>query len=183
MGLLKFKKFFQRYLIRFEKKKVKFDFNQTIPGAPNFKYKEFIFSPIAIRYRIDNTPPKKVIKNIEQLAVNLLQPVRNKFGPIRITSGYRCKELNKLVKGSITSNHLFGYAADFVPIKDDVKLIDILEYIYNELEYYELIAEWFPNGWIHAAYRKGKSSDIIKLRDKEHFYTRIQFNELKSMVK
>ncbi|GIU69080.1 MAG: hypothetical protein KatS3mg002_0316 [Candidatus Woesearchaeota archaeon] len=179
MGLLNL---FEKYIVRLEKRKVKkFDWNAIIPNAPNFKYKEFIFSPIAIRYRIDNTPPKKVIHNIEELAVNILQPVRNKFGPIRITSGYRCEELNRLIKGSIKSYHLFGYAADFIPLKDDVKLIDIIEYIHTELQYTELIAEWFPDGWIHAAYKKGKYTKDIKLRDKTHFYTKVTLNDLKAL--
>jgi uncharacterized protein YcbK (DUF882 family) len=75
------------------------------------------------------------------LTENILQPVRDKFGPIRITSGYRCPEVNKLAGGSKTSNHVLGFAADIEPINTDIKLVDILTFIANELNYHELIAE------------------------------------------
>jgi len=54
--------------------------NAKIPGARNFKYKEFIKSDIALRRGIDNTPTEEHWQNIEKLAVNVLQPVRNNLG-------------------------------------------------------------------------------------------------------
>lgn len=41
-----------------------------------------------------------------------LQKLRDKVGPIIITSGYRTKEFNAKVKGSANSNHLLGMALD-----------------------------------------------------------------------
>ena len=37
--------------------------------------------------------------------------------PMKITSGIRCEELNTLVGGSKTSQHLKGEAIDFIPTK------------------------------------------------------------------
>lgn len=48
----------------------------------------------------------------EQLLKNL-QSVRNKFGPVTITSGLRCKKYNNSLVGSIsTSRHTKGKAVD-----------------------------------------------------------------------
>jgi hypothetical protein len=53
--------------------------NSKIPGAPNFKYREFIKSDTAIRKGIDNIPIDEHWENIEKLAVNILQPLREIF--------------------------------------------------------------------------------------------------------
>jgi hypothetical protein len=42
----------------------------------------------------------------------VLQPLRDRFGPIRINSGYRCPELNEAVGGVQSSQHMRGEAAD-----------------------------------------------------------------------
>lgn len=41
-----------------------------------------------------------------------LEPVRADFGPIVITSGYRCPHENERVSGRPGSQHLYGLAAD-----------------------------------------------------------------------
>lgn len=81
--------------------------------SDNFDLEEFIKSPTASKYNIDNTPSEKVKNNIIKLITNILQPIRNEWGkPIKVNSGYRCKALNDKVKGSKTSQHLTGDAAD-----------------------------------------------------------------------
>lgn len=58
-------------------------------------------------------PPPHVIDNLRYLATTALQPVRDLLGhPIRISSGYRCPDVNRLVGGSQTSQHVRGEAAD-----------------------------------------------------------------------
>jgi zinc D-Ala-D-Ala carboxypeptidase len=55
------------------------------------------------------------IKNLETLCKHLLQPIRDYLKmPITINSGYRSKALNDAVKGSKTSDHMQGKAADIV---------------------------------------------------------------------
>lgn len=79
----------------------------------NFTLEEFINSPTAKANNIDNTPSEQVKNNIIQLVNNILQPIRDEWGkPITVTSGYRCKALNDKVKGSKTSQHMTGDAAD-----------------------------------------------------------------------
>ena len=149
------------------------DLNTTIPGAKNFKYKEFLYSPMAIRHNIKNIPNKKELRNIEILARNILQPVRNKFGAIRILSGFRCKKLNDLVNGSSDSNHLRGEAVDIEPLNNKIKLVDVVKWIHYNTGYRELICEYFPNGWIHIAYRKGDNNKQLKMKDSKHNYNRV----------
>jgi len=55
--------------------------------------------------------PAFVEENIKELAENL-QVLRNVVGRLDPTNGYRCKEHNADVGGSINSQHLKGKAAD-----------------------------------------------------------------------
>lgn len=50
---------------------------------------------------------------IAKSLVENLQVLRNKYGAINISSGYRCVAKNKLVGGSNGSKHLQGLACDF----------------------------------------------------------------------
>jgi len=153
--------------------------NDKIPGASNFRYREFVKSDTAIRRGIDNTPTEEHWQNIEKLAVNVLQPVRNELGRINITSGYRSKKLNKAVKGSRTSLHCFGCASDLEP--ENVSLLYLLEWIYNNCEFRSLIAEFFPEGWVHVGYVEGWNVKKLKLKDKDHKYKLVSLDYIKGL--
>lgn len=163
--------------------------NKTVLVTKNFKYSEFINSYTAIRNHIDNVPPddSSVWKNIEQLAVRILQPIRDQFGGIIIKSGYRCKELNDLVKGSRHSYHLEGHAADIIPVKKNVKLVDMIDWIYKYLDYSELIAEYLPEGWIHVAYSQATVSigdnKVILINNQSRDYERVNPEKLYEIFK
>ena len=87
--------------------------HDTIQLSPNFSLSEFTHSQTAIENAIDNTPDEKSLESLKNLCKNLLQPLRDMLGkPIHVTSGYRCKELNRLVGGVPTSQHVKGEAAD-----------------------------------------------------------------------
>ena len=83
--------------------------------SPHFALEEMTFSEKAMENDIDNKPPTKIIDNLLILAAHM-ETIRKILGgrPIKITSGYRCEELNRLVGGSETSAHRFGLAVDFV---------------------------------------------------------------------
>lgn len=133
----------------------------AIDGAPNFRIKEIVHSSTALAYGVDNTPTMQELNNAMYLARNVLQPIRDHFGkPIRVNSWYRNAQVNKLVGGSPTSFHRFGMAADieFLHVNDG-ELIDIFEFVYNELPFTELVAEELPNGWIHVALAKGREDE------------------------
>jgi hypothetical protein len=139
------------------------DLNATIPGAPNFKYKELIKSTTATTLGISNVPLlDKEWENLEYLAKTCLQPARDYFGiPIVLNSGYRGPELNKAVNGSKASFHVLGCAAD-IDFGNKVKspsLFDLFSFFYNYTPYTELIAEELPGGWIHIAIQKGREQE------------------------
>ena len=78
-----------------------------------FKMKEFSHSDTAVSLGIDNTIPKECVANLEHLVHCVLDPLREHWGlPIRVTSGYRCPELNDEVGGVEESWHMDGCAAD-----------------------------------------------------------------------
>lgn len=123
----------------------------------NFSITELCKSDTAIKNGIKNTPSIIVCDNLLNLIFYVLQPVRNKFGVIQVTSGYRCEQLNKFVGGVPTSNHRNGFAADIIPLQASFK--QVYEYIVNNLDYDECFIEKNKQGvkWLHVAYRKGNN--------------------------
>lgn len=80
----------------------------------HFNLSEFSFSRTAVVKGIDNTIPASIMPNIRRLA-GCLELIRTTIGrPIVVTSGYRCKELNRAVGGVPNSHHTQGLAADIV---------------------------------------------------------------------
>ena len=82
--------------------------------SKNFSFLELYKSDTANSNGIDNKPTDPVIiGNLKYLANNLLQVIRDMWGKaLIISSGYRNPEVNKLVNGSLTSDHMKGHSAD-----------------------------------------------------------------------
>ena len=77
-----------------------------------FKITEFETSAMAVQKKIDNSIPKDKKRNWEYLTDKVLDPIREKYGkPIHVNSGYRCTQLNTLLGGAPTSQHLGDNAA------------------------------------------------------------------------
>lgn len=115
--------------------------------AKYFSIEEFTKSSSAAKYNIDNTPDEEATKNLEKL-MEFLDPIRDKWcKPIIITSGYRCKELNKVIGGSKTSSHCSGLAAD---LKYQENLFQFLLDYLKDKEFDQLIMEYSGSvRWIH----------------------------------
>ena len=152
------------------------DLRAEIPGAPNFTYRELIKSSTARRLGISNIPNEEQWINLESLAVEVLQPIRYRFGRMRITSGFRCPKLCLAVGSSINSNHTRGEASDIEPLRPSVTLMDVIRFAYRTLEFRELILEYPPDGWVHIAFRIGDNSRYLKLKDANHNYERVTLN-------
>ena len=150
-------------------------------GQTNFQYKEFTKSNTALRKGISNIPNETQWEAIERLTINVLQPVREKFGRVRVTSGFRSPELCVAIGSSRSSNHARGEATDFEPLRSNVTLYQVLAWIYRNLEFRELIAEYFPDGWIHVAYREGANEKILKLKDNKHNYDRVDLGYIQKI--
>lgn len=56
---------------------------------------------------------EQALNRIIALNNNLMQPIRDRWGRVKINSGYRSVRKNRAVDGSSTSWHLYGAAADF----------------------------------------------------------------------
>ena len=85
-----------------------------------FSLGEFSHSDTAVSLGIDNTIPAECVAKIEHLVHCVLDPIREHWGlPIRVTSGYRCPELNAEVNGVEESYHMDGCAADITAIAPD----------------------------------------------------------------
>ena len=123
--------------------------------SANFSLSELTKSETATRNGIFNTPSALVIEKLQALTDNILQPLRDKFGPVIVTSGYRSPEVNKAIGGSTTSHHCFGYAADFEVLGMDNR--ELALYIRDNLKYTQLILEFYQSGiadsgWCHCSY-------------------------------
>lgn len=118
----------------------------------NFTLEELTYSATASVLKIPNKPNKEQIENLKRLAISILQPIRDKFGAVTISSGFRCNELNKKVGGKPNSQHLKGQAADIGYVnKTNPK--DVFKYIKDNLDYDQLLYE--NSGgiiWIHVSY-------------------------------
>ena len=88
------------------------DVNLKQQLSEHFKLSEFTQSGTARRHKVKNVPGPREVERLRFLCVKSLEPMRRRFGVIRITSGFRCKKLNALVGGSPTSQHVLGEAAD-----------------------------------------------------------------------
>lgn len=127
--------------------------------SKNFTLAELLSSETAIRkgYSEQFKPSQEVIENLRALAVNVLQPLRDALGPLKITCGYRCDRTNKAVGGSKTSEHVKGMAAD-IEFWENGKECNqkIFDTILNlKLPFTQLIDEFGTNeapAWIHVSY-------------------------------
>ena len=153
--------------------------NETIPGAKNFRWYEAVRSETAVRHGIANIPNSDQVASLEYSAQQILQPVRDQFGKIRVTSGFCCEDLAPFIPRRSSSNHCRGEAFDIEPVDRNVELFDIGIWIYENLKFRELIFEFLPFGWIHAAARKGANVQKVKIKDRNHDYDVVSIDYVK----
>lgn len=160
-----------------------------------FSYDEFVASVTAKEHGIDNSIPNITVKtNINCLVREILDPLRELVGmPIYVTSGYRCKELNRLVKGEKYSQHLTGEAADITTNDKygnmvmviellcghtsgeiwpelneiDLQLAETVEFFdFDQLIIYRMTRDKTNFAWLHVSRKiKGKNRRDVKFCD------------------
>ena len=121
----------------------------------HFTLREFTLSATAIRHGIDNTPTDTEVERIKALCENVLEPLRRRFGVIRITSGYRSERVNQLVGGATFSQHRCGEAAD-IHVSSLEVAHKMCDFIREHLVFDQLILESVKKTgarWIHVSYR------------------------------
>ena len=150
--------------------------------SKNFQYWEFVSSELAVRLGIKNIPSEVEWKRIELLVKEVVQPLRDKLGqPIKINSGFRCKALNDAVGSTDTSFHRLGCAVDID--SDTIPLKTILNAAYTLPKWSEIIAEYFPTGWVHIGYNEGDNRKMLKLKDNTHNYVKMPKTTLDTLYK
>jgi hypothetical protein len=148
--------------------------------SKNFSLHELTKSETAIRLGIDNTPPANVKNNLQALVINILQPVRDAHGLVKVTSGYRSQSLNIKIGGSGNSDHCKGFAADFeVPGLDNKELAKWIE---KNLKFTQLILEFYvdgvpDSGWVHCSYNPSNLKQQVLTAKKQKGRT-VYFNGL-----
>ncbi len=126
--------------------------------SKNFSYRELTRSREALRHGLENIPSEQELANLRKLAWEILQPVRDHFGPTDVSSGFRCLVVNRIVKSGDTSQHVKGEAADSEVL--GVPNREVALWIEDNLDFDQLILEFYtpgqPNsGWIHCSYVNG----------------------------
>ena len=120
----------------------------------NFTIQELTASATAEAKKIKNDPTPEAVENLKLLVDKVLDPLRDAYGkPIRVNSGYRSPALNAAVKGSKTSQHMKGQAADITggSKQENKKLFELAQKL--NLPYCQLIDE--KNfSWVHISYDK-----------------------------
>jgi zinc D-Ala-D-Ala carboxypeptidase len=115
-------------------------------------------SESAKRKGISNMPTEAHIANFKLLAEKIFEPIRNHFRcPIIISSGYRSKELNAAIGGSLTSQHCQGEAIDIDMdgTPNGVTNRMVFDYIKDNLDFDQLIYEFGDANnpdWVHVSY-------------------------------
>jgi len=138
--------------------------------SKNFTRAEIEHSNTAKRLGISNEMSEKHLENMQRLIDNLIQPLRDELGPIRISSGYRSPALNRAIGGSSRSQHSKAEALDIQFWKDG-KMNNKVLYnwiIDSGLEFDQMINE-FDFSWIHISLKgKGNRNQILEAyKDKD----------------
>ena len=125
---------------------------------------EFENSPTATTHGINNKMSLSQIESAKLLCENVFEPLRIYLNtPIKISSGFRCVQLNKMIKGSSTSQHTKGEAMD---IKIDAKGF---HFIKDKLDFDQLIWEFGNDehpSWVHVSFSSKNRKQVLKATKK-----------------
>ncbi len=116
--------------------------------SDHFTYSEFTRSDTASRLGIVNDLPIDLVHNAMTTAA-MLERIRTFLGaPMRVSSGYRCHDLNKAIGSKDTSDHVKALACDFT-VQDMPPFVIArkLGAVMDQLQIGQLIYE---HNWIHV---------------------------------
>lgn len=134
-----------------------------------FSIEELTRSTTAQARKIDNTPSAEVRNALTALVDNVLDPLREAWGaPIIVTSGYRSPALNKAVKGSATSQHVKGQAAD-ITCADNKALFNLAKILIKQgvIRVGQLIDE-NNYKWLHISLPYSKVNQVLHWNGKTY---------------
>jgi zinc D-Ala-D-Ala carboxypeptidase len=131
----------------------------------HFTYEELVYSETAVRRGIANIPDPEHLINLKLLCEKVLEPVRFLLGDRRIlvSSGFRCPEVNSIIGGSRTSQHMIGQAVDFSV--DGIAVPDVVwTVLESDIPFDQVINEF--GHWIHISHHnKPRRQGLVALKD------------------
>jgi len=148
--------------------------------SKNFALSEITHSNTAKRLGIDNEPTETHLQNMQHLVDNLIQPLRDAVGPIRVSSGYRNPELNRAIGGSRSSQHCKGEALDLQFWQNGKMMNELIyEWILDSgLEFDQMINE-FDFAWIHISLKKkGNRNQVLEAYKNEDGDTKYRYADV-----
>jgi len=117
--------------------------------SKNFKLREFLISEAYPEVFEGLELTEDQILKLQYLCAFSLQPVRERFGRVIITSGYRPVVLNTKIKGAKNSQHMTCEAVDFYcPDADEM---EVYGYLTVDLEWPGQVFCYRARGHIHVA--------------------------------
>ena len=141
--------------------------------SKNFVLSEMTRSNTARRKGISNEPEKEHLANLQTLVTELIQPMRDAIGPIRVTSGYRSPKLNRAIGGSSRSQHCKGQAIDIDDTFGHKTNAEMYHYIKDNLDFDQMVWEFgteYPDGnpnWVHiswVSHRPNRKQEVIAIK-------------------
>lgn len=124
--------------------------------SQNFSLRELTKSQTAERKGIPNEPSEEHIENLKLLCTKILQPIRDEFGIVSVSSGYRSPALCEALGSKSTSQHARGQAADFECYGIDNN--KLFEWATKNVTFDQAILEFYngdpESGWIHMSYNE-----------------------------
>ena len=113
-----------------------------------------------MRLGISNTVTEpELLANMVALAANVLEPLRAKWGPVSLSSGYRHPDLSQALGSSPTSQHCFAEAVDCEAFQSPGNRV-VFEWFINEsgLSWDQIILEFEGedpfDGWLHISSKR-----------------------------
>lgn len=128
--------------------------------SPHFSLHEFTKSRTAEKHQLYNVPREEAeVANLRALATEVLEPVRALVSSyVIVTSGFRCVTLNRLIGGSVNSQHLLGEAADIVvrgvPCFEAATLIAASDIPFDQLIYEARQHGEHWSEWLHISHKR-----------------------------
>lgn len=125
---------------------------------------EFQDSSTATTHGINNKMNESQIASAKLLCENVFEPLRIYLNtPIKISSGFRSVQLNKMIKGSSTSQHTKGEAMDLqIGSKG-------FHFIKDKLDFDQLIWEFGNDenpSWVHVSFSSKNRKQVLKATKK-----------------
>ena len=162
--------------------------------SKNFTLKELTRSNTALRLGINNEPSKEGIYKLTLLATQILQPLRDSLGALRVTSGYRSFVLSEAIGSSSRSQHCRYEAVDLQYFKrgkmDNIKIYHALKEL--ALPFDQVILEFGDAteyvdpenpAWVHLSYtiNDNRCQELVAYKDinnKTKYRTVINYNSV-----